>query len=596
MKADNKLSITDLLRPYWKGLSLGLLAAVASAALDVFQPWPLKIVIDNVLGTKSRPLPHLFVYIFGSSLATNRALLLDVAAASLILLALAGALASYIENMLMTSVGQWVMHDLRTTVYDHIQRMSLSYHDNSQTGDLMSRVTDDIDTIQNFVTSTLLEALVDILTLTGMIVIMSSISFRFTLVALAVAPFLFAFVFKYSPRIKRASREVRKKESEIMSRVQEVFSSIRVVKAFSREKYEKKRFTQQSIETVEVTLRARALKARLSPVVDIIVAGGGSLVLWYGSRLVLQGTLSAGDLIVFLSYLGKLYAPIRGLSKLPDTFSKPSIALERIQEVMELGSKKEQAFNFRAPDFQGLIEFDDVTFGYRPDRMILNGLTFRVEPGQTAAFVGPTGAGKTTIVSLIPRFYEVTSGTIQIDGWDLRTISVKSLRKQLGFVLQETILFRGPIWQNIAYGRPTATRDEVVEAAKMANAHEFIEKMNEGYDTMVGERGVTLSGGQRQRIGIARAIVRNAPILILDEPTSGLDTASEAIVFEALHRLMAGRTSIVITHRLATIRNADVIFVLKDGRIVEHGKHEELLVNGGLYAELYETQFRKQDV
>src|SRR5438477_6053597 len=249
----------------------------------------------------------------------------------------------------------------------------------------------------------------------------------------------------------------------------------------------------------------------------------------------------------------------------------------------------------KAPDFKGRIEFENVSFGYTPDRLILKDVSFTIEPGQIAAFVGPTGAGKTTIISLIPRFYEATSGTIRIDGEDVRTFKLKSLRRQLGFVLQETLLFRAPIWQNIAYGRPTATREEIVEAAKLANAHDFIEEMPDGYDTMVGERGVTISGGQRQRVGIARAVIRGAPILILDEPTSGLDSVSEAIVFDALHRLMAGKTCIVITHRLATIRKADVIFVLKNGQIVERGNHEELLAQSGLYSDLYETQFKKQE-
>jgi subfamily B ATP-binding cassette protein MsbA len=309
-----------------------------------------------------------------------------------------------------------------------------------------------------------------------------------------------------------------------------------------------------------------------------------------------ENTLTPGTLVLFLAYLGKLYAPIRGLSKLPDTFSKPAIALERIQEVMEVEMKTPGwQTPHKAPPFQGRIDFENVNFGYSPDRLILKDINLTIEPGQIAAFVGPTGAGKTTIISLIPRFYEVTSGAIRIDGEDVRSFKLKSLRRQLGFVLQETLLFRAPVWQNIAYGRPTATREEIVEAAKQANAHDFIEEMPDGYETVLGERGVTISGGQRQRIGMARAIIRGAPILILDEPTSGLDAVSEAIVFDALHRLMAGKTCIVITHRLATIRKANIIFVLKDGSIVERGKHEDLLARNGLYKELYDTQFRKDE-
>jgi subfamily B ATP-binding cassette protein MsbA len=329
--------------------------------------------------------------------------------------------------------------------------------------------------------------------------------------------------------------------------------------------------------------------------VQLITAVGAALVLWYGVRLVISGAMGLGDLTIFISYVRKLYSPIRGLSKLPDAFSKPAIAFERIQEIMDVEVRAvEHEPSRKAPKFSGRIEFDKVSFGYIPDRLILKDVSLTIEPGQVAAFVGPTGAGKTTIISLIPRFYEPTSGTIRIDGEDVQTMQLKSLRRQLGFVLQETLLFRAPVWQNIAYGRSAATRGAVVEAAKLANAHDFIEQMPDGYDTVLGERGATISGGQRQRIGIARAIIRGAPILILDEPTSGLDAISEAIVFDALHRLMVAKTCIVVTHRLATIRKADVIFVLDDGQVVEQGNHEQLLANRGLYRQLYENRFKKQ--
>jgi ATP-binding cassette, subfamily B, bacterial len=496
----------------------------------------------------------------------------------------------------MTTVGQWVVHDLRSKLYHHIQRLSLSYHDRSQTGDLISRVTSDIDTVQSFITSTLMETIMDLLTLVAMISIMLCFNWQFTVVALAIAPFLFVFVYKYTHRIKRATRAVRKKESEIVSTIQEGVSSIRVVKAFARETYEKNRFKKVSHEAVELALWARALKAKLSPSVQLITAVGTALVLWYGVRLVLGGALGLGDLTIFISYVQKLYSPIRGLSKLPDTFSKPAIAFERIREIMNVEIKSAGPEELRkVPKFIGRIEFDKVSFGYTPDRLILKDVSLTIEPGQVAAFVGPTGAGKTTIISLIPRFYEPTSGTIRIDGEDVRTLKLQALRRQMGFVLQETLLFRAPVWQNIAYGRPTATHQAIVDAARLANAHDFIEQMPDGYNTIVGERGVTISGGQRQRIGIARAIIRGAPILVLDEPTSGLDAVSEAIVFDALHRLMAGKTCIVVTHRLATIRKADVIFVLDDGRIVERGSHEQLLAKRGLYRELYDTQFKKQE-
>ena len=593
-KKDRRIGLARLLVPHWKGLSLGMTGVFGETLTDLLQPWPLKIVIDYVVGSKQ--MPSWLAHWFDSTVGTEKLVVLNVAAVSVFLIAVAGAVSSYVQSVTMTSIGQWVMHDLRSTLYNHIQRLSLSFHDQSQTGDLITRVTSDIDTVQGFITSSLMDTILDTLTLAGMLVLMFYIDWRFTLIALSVAPILFVFIYKYTHQIKRASRAVRKKESEIVSKIQEVFSSIRVVKAFAREKYEKRRFKEVSMESVELALRARALKAGLSPGVKIITAVGSALVLWYGARLTLDGTLTPGTLVLFLLYLGKLYSPIRGLSKLPDTFSKPAIAFERIQEVMDIeikarGLEKPQ----RAPEFKGRIEFENVSFGYTPDRLILRDISFRIEPGQVAAFVGPTGAGKTTIMSLIPRFYEVSSGKIRIDGEDVRKFKLKSLRRQLAFVLQETLLFRAPIWQNIVYGRPSATREEVVQAAQLANAHEFIEKMPEGYETMVGERGATLSGGQRQRIGIARAIIRDAPILVLDEPTSGLDAASEALVFDALQRLMAGRTCIVITHRLATIQNADVIFVLKNGMIIERGTHKELLARGGLYLELYSTQFRKQE-
>jgi len=372
---------------------------------------------------------------------------------------------------------------------------------------------------------------------------------------------------------------------------------MRVVKAFAREDYEQHRLEEESLEGVEIALRARKLKARLAPLVQIIVAVGTGLVLWFGARMVLNGSLLAGSLVLFIMYLGKMYKPMQELSKMTDSWSKAAVGYERIREILETDHEVKDLPGARqAPPFQGRIEFDHVSFNYEPGTPVLKEVSFQIEPGQVAAIVGPTGAGKTTIISLIPRFYDPVSGQVKIDGTDVRRLKQKSLRQQISFVLQDTLLFHAPIWNNIAYGKPEASRDEILRAAELANAHEFIEKMPEGYDTVVGERGVTLSGGQRQRIAIARAIIRNTPILILDEPSSGLDAAAEKLVFEALDRLMEGKTSIVIAHRLATIRRADVIFVLKDGAVVERGKHEELLKSGGLYSELYDLQFRKEEV
>ena len=473
--------------------------------------------------------------------------------------------------------------------------MSLAYHDQKRSGDLISRVTSDIDAIQSFINTALLGALINLITLVGMVGVMLYLNWRFTLIALSVAPILFLVVYTYTRRIKKASREVRKKEGEIVSVIEEVLSSIRVVKAFAREDYERRRLEEESLESVEIGLRARGLKAKLSPLVDIIVAVGTCLVLWFGARLVLSGSLSPGSLVVFILYLGKMYKPMQELSKMTDAYSKALVGYERIQEVLETDKEvKDLPRAVRAPRFKGKIEFEHVDFYYTPESPILKDVSLTIEPGQLAALVGPTGAGKTTIISLIPRFYDPVSGVIKIDGTDVKRFRQKSLRQQISFVLQETVLFHAPIWQNIAYGKPEATRAEILRAAEQANAHEFIEKLPEGYDTILGERGMTLSGGQRQRIAIARAIIRDTPILILDEPTSGLDAASEKLVFEALDRLMEGKTSIVIAHRLSTIRRADVIFVIKDGGIVERGTHDELLKTGGLYSELDLLQHRAE--
>jgi ATP-binding cassette subfamily B protein len=586
----NRLSIAALLKPHSKVIAIGILAVIVEGIASLLEPWPLKIVLDNVL--KSRPIHGWLNHLIVSTVGEDKLRILEVAAGAVLLIAAIGAIASYVEKYVTTSVGQWVTHDLRRAIYHRMQRLSLAYHDHKQTGDLISRVTSDIDAIQSFIASGVLGALVNAVTLVGMVGVMLYMNWKFTLIALSVAPLLFAVVFSYTRRIKSAAREVRKKEGEIVSVIQEVLSSIRVVKAFAREEYEERRLEVESLESIEIAMRARSLKAKLSPLVDIIVAAGTSLVLWFGARMVLDGSLSPGSLIVFILYLGKMYKPMQQLSKTTDSYSKATVGFERIEEILELdGEVKDLPGARKAPRFKGKVEFQGVQFSYQPDRPVLRGVSFQIQPGQVAALVGPTGSGKTTIISLIPRFYDPDAGIVRVDDCDVRMYQQRSLRQQMSFVLQETLLFQGPVWKNIAYGKPDASRSEILRAAEFANAHEFIEKMPDGYDTVIGERGVTLSGGQRQRIAIARAIIRNTPILILDEPSSGLDAASEKLVFEALDRLMEGKTSIVIAHRLSTIRRADIIFVVKDGMIVEQGNHEELLHAGALYAQLYEIQF-----
>ncbi len=574
-------------------LALAFLAVLGEAATDLLEPWPLKIVFDYVFGTKH--IPAWLSGLLGATFGLTKVAILHFAVVAVIVIAVAGALSAYAEKYLTTSVGQWVMHDLRRILYHHIQRLSLAYHDQKPTGDLISTVTADIDSIQDFISQALLGILVNVLTLAGMLGVMFYLNWRFTLIALSITPFLFAVVYTYTRRIKKASRDLRKKEGEVISVVAEVLNSIRVVKAFAREDYEEARLAQQSLENVEVALKARSLKAKLAPVVQVIVAVGTCLVLWYGVNLVLTEQMTSGSLLVFLLYLGKMYKPMRDLSKMTDTMSKAAVGYERIHEVIETEDRITNLPGARkAPVFKGEIEFEHVHFGYDKRYPTLTDVNLKIEPGQLAALVGPTGAGKSTIIGLIARFYDPQKGVVKIDGEDVRNYKQKSLRKQISFVLQETLLFRAPVWQNIAYGRPEASREEILEAAKLANADEFIRNMPQQYDTMVGEKGVTLSGGQRQRIAIARAIIRNSPILILDEPTSGLDAASEELVFEALGRLMAGRTTIVIAHRLATIRRADVIFVIDHGTIAERGTHDALLAEGGLYSRLYEIQFQSK--
>jgi ATP-binding cassette subfamily B protein len=589
-----RLRISELLRPHWGALALGLLAVAGEGAANLLEPWPLKIVLDEVL--RSRESHAAVANWVHTLVGTDKFAMLRFACVAVLAIAALDAIASYLEKYLTTSVGQWISYDLRRRVYSHMQKLSLAFHDQERTGDLISRVTSDIDAIQSFITQGLLGILINLITLIGMISVMFYLNWRFTLIALSVAPVLFGVVYSYTRRIKKASRAVRKKEGEITSVVEEVLSSIRVVKAFAREDFEVKRLEEEGLEGVELALRARSLKARLTPIVDLIVAVGTCLVLWFGAHLVLSGSLSAGAMVVFILYLSKMYKPMQELSKMTDTYSKAAVGYERIREVLEAANEvKDTRRAIRAPRFRGAIEFDNVSFNYVPDTPILEDVSFSIEPGQLAALVGPTGAGKTSIISLIARFYDPLSGTVKIDGTDIRRFQQRSLRQQISFVLQETMLFHAPVWQNIAYGKPEASREEIVRAAERANASEFIEKLPQGYDTVLGDRGMTLSGGQRQRLAIARAVIRDTPILIMDEPTSGLDSASEKLVFEALDRLIRNKTAIVIAHRLSTVRNANVIFVVQDGRIVEHGRHDELLEQGGLYAEFCGLQFNAEE-
>jgi len=560
-------------------------------AADLLEPWPLKIVLDYVLDGKRAPAGP------ASWLAASysRFALLNVMAFAVVAIAVLGAVNSYIEKYLSTTVGKRVGYDLRHLLYQHTQRLSLSFYEHRQTGDMVVRLTGDIDAAEDFVTGAVLGIVLDIVTLVGMLAVMFWLDWRFSLIGLAVAPVLLLIVYRYMRRIKTAAREVKRKESELASIVQESIAAVRVVKAFAQEEQELDRLDRQSQANVDATLRARSVKAKLSPMVDVVVAIGTCLVLWFGAHFVMAGQLTAGVLVVYIAYLGKMYKPIKDLSKTADTVSRAAVAFERIDEILSIESQVRDRPDARiAPRFRGRIAFNHVAFGYRPRQHVLTDVTFVVEPGQRAALVGPTGMGKSTLISLIPRLYDVTRGTVNIDDRDVRSYTLQSLREQVSFVLQDAVLFRGTIAQNIAYGRPSATLADIERVSRLACAHEFIERLPSGYNTVVGERGDTLSGGQRQRIAIARALIRDSPILLLDEPSASLDAESEALIFQGLSRLLEGRTSITIAHRLATVRRADVIFVLNDGVIAEGGTHEQLLARDGLYARFYRIQFLEQ--
>jgi ABC-type multidrug transport system fused ATPase/permease subunit len=582
----------QLVRPYRKWLFLVSVAMVVETAMGLAAPWPLKIVLDSVLD--GQPLPSAFAWLAGDD--PGPLYKLNVAVIATVIIALLQSGSSYMNAYFTVSIGQWIAHDLRHSMYAHLQRLSMSYYDKQQIGPLISTITDDINAVQEFASTSLLDLVVDGLTIIGMLAIMFMLNWKFTLVALALTPLLVVFVYRLRSVIKRATHDVRRRQSEIVSIVSEGLGAIRVVKAFAQGAFERERLDAKSRESVEAALYARRVRSLLGPVVTTMVAIGTAAVLWFGAREVLNGAMTAGALVVFLAYLGKLFRPIQDVARASTNIAQATVGLERIKAVLDADDRLPRAASPVVMErFSGKVEFHNVTFGYDPARPVLKDLSFRVTPGQLVGVVGPSGSGKSTLVSLIPRFYDPNSGSVAIDDVDVREFSIRALRKKIGFVLQETQLFHAPVWQNIAYGAPEATRDDIIKAAQLAQAHQFIEGLPQGYDTVVGQGGMTLSGGQRQRLGIARAMVRDASILILDEPSSGLDTESERLVFEGLRRLLAGRTTFVIAHRLTTIRHADVILVLDQGVLVEQGTHESLLKRNGVYADLFRAQTPAED-
>jgi ABC-type multidrug transport system fused ATPase/permease subunit len=582
--------VLDLLRPYRGWLLIMFVAMLVEIAAGLAAPWPLKLVIDDALGTHRLPHWLAWAHEYGGFGKHTLGVALFAGVATLAIAAV-GALATYVDNYYTTSVGQWVANDLRIRIYQHLHRLSLRYYDRAKVGALVSTMTSDVATIQDFASSSTLDIVIDLITIVFMVGLMFCLDWDFTLIAVAFAPVLLVFVFHFKKAVKEATRAVRVRQSEIVSVVQRGLGSIRVTKAFGRQDLEMASLEAVSHATVAAALRARRIKSLMSPVVSIVVAICTGIVLWKGTSLIIAGTMTAGALTVYLAYLKKFFKPVKDLASMTSTIAQTTVALERIQAILSTDEViKERADAIDPGRVRGAVTFDRVTFGYDHNEPVLDEVSFTIEPGQVVGIVGPTGSGKSTVLSLLPRFYDPLFGHVRIDGIDVADYKLQALRAQIGFVLQDTMLFRGTIRENIAYGRPEATDDEIVAAARIANAHEFVSRMRLGYHSMVGERGDTLSGGQRQRIAIARAVIRNAPILVLDEPTAALDTESEHLVIDALRRLMKGRTVIMIAHRLSTLIDADKIIVLKDGVVAEEGSHDGLIARGGVFADLHRVQ------
>jgi len=591
-KLDRQLMglVLELIRPYRGWLIIVFAAMIVEIAMSLAAPWPLKLVLDDAL--QNHKLPEWLAWAHNYGIGRHALGVALFAGISTLLIAIFAAVAAYIDNYYSTSVGQWVANDLRIRIYEHLHRLSLRFYDTAKTGSLMSTITSDVSTVQSFASSSTLGIVVDLLTIVFMLGLMIWLDWDFTLIAIGVTPFLLLFVMRFKKAVKEVTKVVRVKQSEVVAVVQEGLGSVRAVKAFGRQDLEVAHMEAASHATVEAALKARQVKSLLSPVVSVVVAICTAIVLWKGTSLIVAGTMTAGALTVYLAYLTKFFKPVKDLASMTTVIAQTTVALERIQTILCADDiVPERADAVDPGQVKGAIALEHVAFGYEDAAPVLKDVSFTIAPGQVVGVVGPTGSGKSTVLSLIPRFYDPSAGRVLIDGKDVNTFKLAALRSQVGFVLQETVLFRGTIKENIAYGRPGASHEEIIAAAKLANADEFITRMPNGYDSVVGERGDTLSGGQRQRIGIARAVIRNSPIMILDEPTAALDTESERLVIEGLERLMKGRTVIMIAHRLSTLRDADKIIVLKDGVVAEEGTNDELIARGGVYAELHRAQY-----
>jgi len=549
---------------------------ILAASATLYVPWILRDVIDEVLTTKDMSM-------------------LNTITIGIVIVYFLRGIFFFGQTYLMSYIGQKIIIDIRGDVYKHMQRLSLSYFEKRQTGKVMSYITNDVAAVQGALVESMIELLTEGMTLIGSLGAMFYLHWKLSFLTLVTLPLVGQAIKIFGKKLRTSSRNVQERTADITSFLQESISSVRIIKSFAREDYEIDRFQKENSHNFRAQMKNSQIMATLTPVIEFLAAIGVTLIIWYGGKEVIDNNLTAGSLIAFLMYAINLTNPLKRLSRVYGNIQKALSAADRVFEVLDTKPEIEDMPGAIAlPTIEGYVALNNVTFEYKKGEPALRQVNLKITPGQVVAIVGPSGAGKTTIANLIPRFYDTTDGNITIDGIDIKTVTLQSLREQIGIVPQETILFNGSAYDNILYGKLDADYDEVMNAAKAANAHEFISNMPEGYDTQIGERGSKLSGGQRQRISIARAILKNPRVLILDEATSALDTESEKLVQEAVDQLMIGRTSFVIAHRLSTVQRADLIVVMEKGKIAEQGTHAELLAADGLYSKLYQVQFEKR--
>lgn len=565
------------MKPYIPRLVAAVFCIIFAAAGNLYVPWIMKDVIDKVLAEKDM-------------------VMLNSIAFGIVVIFFLRGLFFYGQTYLVSYIAQRVIIDVREALYRHLQRLSLSYYERRKTGTIMSYITNDVAAMQAALVDSLIELVTEGAILIGSLGTMFYLHWKLSLLTLITMPVIVQAMKIFGRRLKSTGTVMQEKVADITSVLQESISSVRVIKSFVREEYEIERFKVQNYLNFRAQMKNTQVMAVLTPVVEFLAALGVTCIIWYGGYEVVNGNLTAGALIAFLVYSVNLANPVKRLSRVYGAIQRAMAAADRVFMVLDTKPEiEEKPDAVPLPQIEGNVRFREVTFEYKPGEPTLNGISLEAMKGQMIALVGSSGAGKSTIANLIPRFYDIKSGSIEIDGFDIRDVTLPSLRGQIGLVPQETVLFNGSIYDNILYGRLDATQEDVIAAAKAANAHAFITAMPQGYDTQIGERGAAISGGQRQRISIARAILKNPRVLILDEATSALDTESEKIVQVALDRLMVGRTSFVIAHRLSTILNADAIIVMDKGRIVERGTHAELIALDGLYSNLYKIQFSNRN-